>query len=87
MSTEAMAKYADRIAVLHEQIQNVTEQEKQAMCDRKFFAGKDYELLMFAQEHYIMHEGIVISDDLHLTAEEKAIIRNIPHENLFDEIL
>jgi len=86
MNTEAIAKYTDRIAFLHEQIQNVTEQEKKEMCDRKFFTGKDYELLMFVREYYKyynLREGIVFSDDLYLTAEEKAVISNILQEELF----
>jgi GTP-dependent phosphoenolpyruvate carboxykinase len=77
MNTEAMARYTDRIFSLHEQIQNITEQDKQAMCDRKFFSGKDYELLMLVQEYYKWQEGITIPEGIYITDEEKKILQNI----------
>ena len=50
MNTEAMTRYADAVCMKYETEQRVSGQEKQAMADRKFFSGTDFDLMLFAKE-------------------------------------
>ena len=48
---ETGVKYTDCLRTLHERdVLRLTEQEKQMMCDKKFFTGMDFEIEFLVNE-------------------------------------
>ena len=88
MNTEAMTRYADAVCMKYETEQRVSGQEKQAMADRKFFSGTDFDLMLFAKEK-IEFEGSLrnVQKEYDLTDEQAAVLKNLYYDTVLTALL
>lgn len=72
---ETGVKYTDCLRTLHERdVLRLTEQEKQMMCDKKFFTGMDFEIEFLVNE---LAKTENLKEEYDLTEEETDILQYI----------